>query len=227
VLETVSLNAQTRGAVVKSGDEFTRCDAVWLVYTGFEKGASWETVWLQGKLLTSEEAGDAAIQWLAPMLFVDLYNDDGAWVRLRGRNGEAGWASATARTLMRLQPQDGSTKTLAARPAPVIAKARRLRLIRRAAAWPSMSRRTSTPRPFSRGGRCTIVWSAQGTRLVCGHRFRNPSLRAIPASFPAQVQASADPCGPRAGPRCTSMPDPGTRTPPGRLLAGRTDKADA
>jgi len=36
VLETVSLKAQTRGVVVKSGDEFSR----------------WDTVWLQGKLLT-------------------------------------------------------------------------------------------------------------------------------------------------------------------------------
>ena len=60
MLETVSLKAQTRGVVVKSGDEFSR----------------WDTVWLQGKLLTYAEGGDATLQWLAPMLFVDLYNDD-------------------------------------------------------------------------------------------------------------------------------------------------------
>jgi hypothetical protein len=167
VLETVSLKAQTRGVVVKSGDEFSR----------------WDTVWLQGKLLTYAEGGDATLQWLAPMLFVDLYNDDGAWVRLRGRNGEAGWASATARTLRRLQPQDGSTKTLAARPAPVIAKARRLRLIRRAAAWLSMSRRTPTSTPFSRGGRCTIMWPAQGITSVQGTGFAIHPCRRFPSAF--------------------------------------------
>ena len=56
MLETFSLNAQSRGVVVKSGDEFSRCDAVWL----------------QGKLLTDEVGGDAAIQWREPLLFVDL-----------------------------------------------------------------------------------------------------------------------------------------------------------
>lgn len=96
-LETVSLNAPTRGVVVKSGGKFNRCDTVYHVYTSFEEGESWDTVWRQGELLTYEEVGDAAIQWSEPLPFVDLYKDDGWWVRLRGLNGEAGWAWATAR----------------------------------------------------------------------------------------------------------------------------------
>jgi hypothetical protein len=96
-LETVSLNAPSRGVVVKSGGNFNRCDVVYHVYTSFEEGESWDTVWHQGEPLTYEEGGDAAIQWLEPLPFVDLYKDDGWWVRLRGRNGEAGWAWATAR----------------------------------------------------------------------------------------------------------------------------------
>jgi hypothetical protein len=96
-LETVSLNAPTRGLVVKAGGRFNRCDAVYHVYTDFEEGESWDTVWRQGELLTYEEGADAAIQWTEPLPFVDLYKDDGWWVRLRGRNGEAGWAWAAAR----------------------------------------------------------------------------------------------------------------------------------
>jgi hypothetical protein len=56
-----------------------------------------------------------------------------------------------------------------------------------------------------------------GHNVGSGHRFRKPFLPAIPVSFRAQVPARADPCGPRAGPRCTSKPRPGTRP---RLLVG-------
>lgn len=96
-LETVSLNAPTRGVVVTSGGKFNRCDTVYHVYTSFEEGESWDTVWRQGELLTYHEGGDAAIQWIEPLPFVDLYKDDGWWVRLRGLNGESGWAWATDR----------------------------------------------------------------------------------------------------------------------------------
>lgn len=96
-VETISFTTPTRGVIVTPGGKFAQCDAVYHVYTSFEEGESWDTVWRQGELLVYDEGGDAVIHWIGGLPFVDLYKDDGWWVRLRGRNGEAGWAWATAR----------------------------------------------------------------------------------------------------------------------------------
>jgi hypothetical protein len=96
-LETVSFTFPTRGVVLKSDGKFNQCDTVYHVYTSHDEGESWDTVWRQGELLVYEEAADARIHWIGGLPFVDLYQDDGWWVHLQGRNGETGWAWATAR----------------------------------------------------------------------------------------------------------------------------------
>lgn len=96
-LETVSFTSPTRGVVVKPGGKLNQCETVYHVYTSHDEGESWDTVWRQGELLVYEEGADASIHWIGGLPFLDLYKDDGWWVRLRGRGGEAGWAWATAR----------------------------------------------------------------------------------------------------------------------------------
>lgn len=96
-IETVSFRTPARGVVVKSGGKFNECDTVYHVFTSYDEGDSWDTVWRQGEQLSYDESEGARIHWIDGLPFIDLYNDDGWWVRLQGRDDEAGWAWATAR----------------------------------------------------------------------------------------------------------------------------------
>lgn len=95
--ETVSFTVPARGVVVKPGGGFKQCDTVYHLYTHSDEGESWDSVWRQGELLTYDESKDAVIRWVDALPVVDSHGGDGWWVRLQRRNGESGWAWATAR----------------------------------------------------------------------------------------------------------------------------------